>query len=68
MSNIYRGWINQPSTNQNLHYFHGTKVLIESVFGISTVRIYFLEGMTISMEVPRNCNSKEDGNESYLSK
>ncbi len=46
MSRPYRAWINQPSTLQPLHHFHGSRVIAYDEGGVTT--IYFLEGKTIS--------------------
>ena len=48
---IKRGWINQPSTLQELHSEHGKNVLAV-LDGQKIVRVFFLEGKTISMQVP----------------
>lgn len=53
---IQRMWINQPSTLQPLHDYHGINVLAqEEMSGSFTV--YFLSGPIISMRVPRNAIS-----------
>ena len=46
-----RMFINQPSTHQPLHKFHGVKVLAEDKPVLSSVRVYFLDGPLISMLV-----------------
>lgn len=43
-----RMWINQPSTYQEFHKYHGKNVLLDTVHEV----IYFLEGPVISMQVP----------------
>ena len=60
MNNLYRAWINQPSTAQLLHEYHGQNVLVyESGYLHSdVVRVYFTEGTIISMNVPRIVLSK----------
>jgi hypothetical protein len=52
---IYRAWINQPSTSQILHKYHGMKVLVDENYNYhsTAVKIYFLEGTIISMNVPK---------------
>ena len=51
---IYRGWINQPSTHQQLHNWHGRRCIVNDLGG-QVVDIYFTEGATHSMRVPRSC-------------
>ena len=48
MKHLQRMWINQPSTLQILHEYHGTNVLVDTENEIA----YFLTGDVISMEVP----------------
>lgn len=50
---IQRMWINQPSTLQELHKYHGINVLAQEEMS-GSYTIYFLSGSTISMRVPRN--------------
>jgi hypothetical protein len=45
-------WIDQPSTLQPLHKYHGTNVL--AIPEGNDYRIYFLSGDTISMQASRN--------------
>jgi hypothetical protein len=46
---IYRAWINQPSTLQPLHHLHGTPcIAMEDRPG--NVRLYFVEGAVHSMD------------------
>jgi hypothetical protein len=45
-TNVYRMWINQPSTDQPLHSLHGTNVL--AVIEDNDWRIYFLSGVVVS--------------------
>jgi len=54
---IYRAWINQPSTKQPLHRLHGTKCIVVDNGGQS-VRLYFAEGIVHSMEALRYCVSR----------
>lgn len=54
---LTRMWINQPSTLQPHHALHGTNVLAVPEYG-DTMRIYFLSGNTISMQVSRLALSK----------
>lgn len=51
MFTMKRFWINQPSTLQPLHKYHGNNVLAEN---INSERVYFTSGNIISMEVPDN--------------
>lgn len=50
--NIYRAWINQPSTQQPLHDKHGQRCIAVD-YGTAFVDIYFTDGDTHSMRVPR---------------
>lgn len=59
---IYRAWINQPATTQQLHNLHGTKCIVEDDGGWC-VTIYFTEGDTHSMEVLRQCISRIYGSD-----
>lgn len=53
----YRCWINQPSTHQPLHAFHGVDVLaIAEDEGFA--RVYPLEGPTVSFRVRSDALSK----------
>ena len=53
---MYRQWINQPSTQQPLHKFHGRRVLtVPARPGVANA--YFTEGDIISIEVPTNALS-----------
>jgi len=59
MSNkIYRGWINQPSTLQDLHELHGKKCIVEDR-GDASVRIWFTEGPVHSMMCLRGAVERE---------
>ena len=49
---IERMWINQPSTLQPLHKYHGKKVLAAMTEEIS-IRVYPCEGDIIEMTVPK---------------
>lgn len=55
MNNIEmrRMWINQPSTLQPHHDFHGVNVLANMTSKDSLVTVYFLEGECISIVVSR---------------
>lgn len=53
---MQRMTINQPSEAQIHHKLHGVRVLAENSHG-GTVRIYFLSGNTISMEISKACLS-----------
>jgi len=46
-----RMWINQPSTLQQYHAMHGTRVLAEHEYG-DTYRIWFLDGPIESQQLP----------------
>jgi hypothetical protein len=43
-----RVWINQPSTLQPLHKYHGTSGLLD----VATETFYFLYGDVVSMQIP----------------
>lgn len=50
---MFRAWINQPSTLQQHHELHGVNVLaVAERAGV--VRVYFLSGDIISMEMLTN--------------
>ncbi len=52
MSRLKRMWINQPSTQQPFHEFHGRKVLVDpSTRSVGTVTAYFTEGSLESMVI-----------------
>jgi len=53
---IHRMWINQPSELQVYHAYHGKNVLAEEE-NETTMRVYFLEGNIISMQMDRNALS-----------
>lgn len=42
-----RMWINQPSTLQTYHKYHGKNVLFDE----KQMRVYFTKGPVISMEI-----------------
>lgn len=50
-------WINQPSTLQPLNKLHGTNVLA-NITQESSVRVWFLSGDVVSMQLPRICLSR----------
>jgi hypothetical protein len=54
---IQRMWINQPSSIQSMHTLHGIRVLACPDTD-ETMRVYFLSGETVSMQVPRLALSK----------
>lgn len=54
---IYRAWINQPSTLQPLHALHGQCCIVED-HGDESVRLWFTQGTVHSMEALRNCVSE----------
>ncbi len=49
-SDIRRAWINQPSTLQMYHKWHGTNVLADYTHWPG-ITIYFLSGDVVSMVV-----------------
>jgi hypothetical protein len=51
MVDIKRMWINQPSTSQEFHHMHGTKVLAIRESPVM-MRVYFLDGDVISQHMP----------------
>jgi hypothetical protein len=51
---LKRMWVNQPSTLQPLHKYHGTNVLAETVNNKLTGIVYLLTGDTHSMDIPTN--------------
>lgn len=57
MTRTYRAWINQPSTLQPLHNFHGQYCIVEDT-GENTVRVWFTHGPIHSMQIPRMCISE----------
>lgn len=58
MNNIYRMWINQPSTLQPLHKYHAKNVLAVVDKRHPTYDVYFTEGDIISANVPAYCLSE----------
>lgn len=54
--NIFRAWINQPSTAQKFHHLHAVNVLAYCEYG-DTMRIYFLSGDIISQQIPKSALS-----------
>lgn len=57
MPNIYRAWINQPSTLQPLHRMHGRRCIAHDT-GDQSVTLYFTDGDVHSMMAPRQCISR----------
>ena len=55
---LERMWINQPSTLQPFNHKHGENVLAYKEKGTNVHRVYFLNGDTISMQIPSICLSK----------
>jgi len=56
---VERYWINQPSGLQLLHELHGTNVLAEpEKWNPNFMRIHFLNGEIISMQVPKSILSE----------
>lgn len=57
-NNIYRKWINQPSTHQPLHHWHAINVLaVVDPNDPNRSEIWFLSGNVISARVPTICLS-----------
>lgn len=52
-----RMWINQPSTHQAYHKYHGTNVLVEKKKDSSFVWVYFLSGAVQSTWMSKNALS-----------
>lgn len=50
---LKRMWINQPSTLQPDHKYHGTNVLIEKDNDEEYIDMYFTSGLIISMRIAR---------------
>ena len=48
-----RMWINQPSTLQRFHKWHGMNVLAQKE-SEKVSRVYFLSGPIISQQIPSN--------------
>jgi hypothetical protein len=46
-----RAWINQPSTTQPMHHWHGTLVLATSD-SPGMARVYFIKGAMVSASIP----------------
>ena len=55
---IERMWINQPSTLQSFHKYHGIKVLALDDTEDEVITVYLLEADIISMQIPRSILSK----------
>lgn len=53
----YRAWINQPSALQPLHFMHGQRCIVEDNQEPS-VRAWFTDGDTHSIQAPRECMSR----------
>jgi hypothetical protein len=54
---IYRAWINQPSTEQQLHRLHGVTCIAVD-YGEPSLTLYFTDGDTHSTTALRQCVSK----------
>lgn len=54
---IYRAWINQPSTQQPLHALHGTRCIVDDD-GSQSVTLYFTDGDLHSTTALRQCISR----------
>lgn len=55
--NIYRAWINQPSTLQPFHKMHGAKCIVVDS-GDGWVEAWFVEGPLHMTEMPRDALSR----------
>lgn len=53
MTQIYRAWIDQPSTLQPLHRLHGTRAIAVDDGDDVCVTLHFTEGSVHSMRAPR---------------
>lgn len=54
-----RVWINQPSTLQPMHKYHGMRgIAMTDPSQSDAVRIYFTEGNLLSMQIDPICLSK----------
>lgn len=60
---LKRMWINQPEKDQLLHKLNGTRVLAREASAVA-MRIYFISGPVVSMDVPRR--SLSDGWPTYV--
>ncbi len=58
-----RMWINNPSTAQTYHKYHGQNVLVDTNTNNDYCRVYFTSGSVISMEMHKNALS--DGWKNY---
>lgn len=53
---LYRAWINQPSTLDELHKLHGKYCIVsEDEKSSKFVTLYFTEGDLHSMTAPKKC-------------
>lgn len=53
----YRAWVNQPSTLQEYHKYHGkVGIAVEELKG-DMVTLYFTEGNSLSIYIPKACIS-----------
>lgn len=57
-NDIKRGWINQPSTLQVAHKWHGIRVLY-APYTDDSYAVFFLQGEVVSMILPRLCVSHD---------
>lgn len=57
MTDLYRGWINQPSKQQPLHDRHGENVLVSRYSDLYSI-VWLLSGPIVSMVVPSSCLSR----------
>lgn len=62
-----RGWVNQPSNNQDLNRYHGLSgiVIPTEIWGDDYVCFYPVSGLVISMIIPKNAVSIGDFHPSY---
>ena len=57
---IYRGWINQPSTLQQDHKYHGKRGIVVDEFPERpVVHMWFTDGDTHSMDILRTSVCKD---------
>ena len=54
---VYRGWVNQPSTQQAGNKYHGMECIVED-YGGANVVAHFTQGECHGVELPRNAVSE----------
>lgn len=57
MKDVYRAWINQPSTQQPLHHRNGENVLAAHYHDQLSI-VWPLSGVVVSEVIPTACLSK----------